>query len=347
MAALLLLVAGDAWGYCPSYTASSPSNTHECAIEAAPGTNPTIDEWNAIFARVSGGPATWGDGLPSVAPIRAGCDPFQTVPARFPCELLKAMAMAESGWQQFCVPDRPADQVGGASRTIISFDCGYGVSQVTSGMHVGEDPPWERARVASDATYNLATGTKILADKWRAVSCVGGRRPEVIEEWYAAVWAYNGLAYSNNPNNPNYDSDRGVWNPSVGGAAPYQEKVFGYMEHATRWPGTALAYPDLGDIGGTGRPGVLPEPECASPTSCQAKRGVHVTVCGDGPAPPDAGVEPLPPDARPVDPADGGVGAAFEGDVTGGCGRVNGGLGTAGAIFVPVWLWRRRRIRTR
>ena len=38
-------------------------------------------------------------------------------------------------WKQFCVPELPADQVGGPSRTIISFDCGYGIGQVTSGMH--------------------------------------------------------------------------------------------------------------------------------------------------------------------------------------------------------------------
>ena len=94
--------------------------------------------------------------------------------------------MQESGWRQFCVPDTPADQVGGASRTIISFDCGYGVGQVTSGMHKGETPAFDRARVANDATYNLATGTLILADKWRATNCVGDNQPRTVEDWYVA-----------------------------------------------------------------------------------------------------------------------------------------------------------------
>ena len=121
--------------------------------------------------------------------------------------------MQESGWRQFCVPDTPADQVGGAARTIISFDCGYGVGQVTSGMHKGETPAFDRARVAGDATYNLATGTLILADKWRATNCVGDNQPRTVEDWYVATWAYNGLAFVNNPNNPNYSATRGVCDP--------------------------------------------------------------------------------------------------------------------------------------
>jgi hypothetical protein len=323
LAALVLVAAGPAQAYCPSYTASSPNNTLRCAIEARPGTNPTVEEWNVIFARIAGGPASWGDGLPTVNGIRSGCDPYETVPARYPCELLKAIGMAESSWKQFCVPDRPADQVGGASRTIISFDCGYGVSQVTSGMHVGETPPFDREKVAGDAVYNLATGAKILADKWRAVACVGGRDPSTIEHWYTATWAYNGLSYTNNPNNPNFRSDRGVWNPNVGGAAPYQEKVFGWMEHTTRWPATQLAYPDRGDIGDGRSPGVLPEPRCASPTDCTRTRPTHVSTCGaTQPPPPDAGV----PDAAAESPGspDAAAPPGVAIDVAGGCGSGGG-----------------------
>src|SRR5699024_4716471 len=92
-------------------------------------------------------------------------------------------------------------------------------------------PDYDRYRVAADATYNLATGTKILAAKWRVARCVGDQQPEVVEDWYAAIWGYNGFAWSNSPNNAIYGSNRGVWNPDVGGARPYQEKVFGWMEH--------------------------------------------------------------------------------------------------------------------
>ena len=45
---------------------------------------------------------------------------------------------------------RHADATGRrSSRTIISFDCGYGIGQVTSGMHAGETPAFDRARVAA------------------------------------------------------------------------------------------------------------------------------------------------------------------------------------------------------
>jgi MYXO-CTERM domain-containing protein len=283
LALALLAGSGPAAAYCPCYSVESASNDHGCGVAAAPGQNPTTAEWQPIFDLVSQGPAAWGNAGPSVGDIGQGCghpEPIHSVPARFPCELLKAIAMAESGWTQFCVPDLPADEVGGAARTIISFDCGYGVGQVTSGMHTGETPGFDRDRVAGDATYNLATGTQILAGKWKATECVGDNQPAIIEDWYSATWAYNGLAYSNNPNNPNYDPGRGVWDPAVGGAAPYQEKVFGRIEHTGgKWPPTALAYPNPGDIGGSGAPGTLPEPDCASPTDCGNHRSVHPTVC--------------------------------------------------------------------
>ena len=296
-----MIAARTAFAYCPSYTASSPANTHNCAIEAAPGTNPSDTEWQPIFDLVSRGPAVWGPAGPAVPDIAQGCgapEATHDVPARFPCEILEGIAMQESGWRQFCVPESPADQVGGASRTIIAFDCGYGVGQVTSGMHVGETPAFDRARVASDPTYNLATSTQIVAAKWRATKCVGDNQPTIIEDWYSATWAYNGLAYINNPTNPNYDPNRGVWNPAIGGAAPYQEKVFGWIEHTGgRWPATQLAYPKLAEIGGTGSPNALSEPSCATPTSCATTRPVHMTACngavgGDGGTSGDAGTPP-------------------------------------------------------
>lgn len=272
--------------FCPSYTLSSSNNTGNCGVEAVAGTNPSIAQWQPIFQLVSQGPSAWGSAGPAVSNIGQGCglpNPTVQVPAKFPCELLKAIANRESGWKQFCVPTTPADQVGGASRTIIAFDCGYGVGQVTSGMHMGEAPSFDRARVASNATYNLATGTQILADKWRATACVGDNQPSIIEDWYTATWAYNGLAFSNNPNNPMYPTTRGVYRPAVGGAAPYQEKVFGSMEFppgVTYWTGVPAAYPRLSDIPATAsRPNALPEPSCATPTSCASTRRTHVSSC--------------------------------------------------------------------
>ncbi len=309
--ALILLASSPALAqFCPSYTLSSGSNTLNCGIEAVPGTNPTPAQWQTIFALVSNGPAAWGSNGPAVMNIGQGCGkpmPSQSVPARFPCELLKAIAMQESSWKQFCVPTTPSDQVGKSSRTIISFDCGYGIGQVTSGMHIGEAPAFDRSRVASDPTYNMATGTQILAAKWKATQCVGDNQPAIIEDWYTATWAYNGLAFSNNPSNPTYSSTRGIYNPAVGGTRPYQEKVFGWMEHPptpTHWNVTAVAYPNPAMVGGAGSPPALAEPACATPTNCTLTRSVHISSCFgtdagmDGGTPtPDAGIDAGTPDA--------------------------------------------------
>ena len=278
----------DAKAYCPSYTPAGTAGGQNCGIEPALGKNPTVAEWNTIFTIVSQGPAVWGTGGPTVKQIKRGCDmptPAADVPPVFPCHVLKAIAMAESGWQQFCKPDSPSSQVGNPERTIVSFDCGYGVGQVTSGMHTGESPDFDRARVASDATYNLATGTRILRDKWGYTSCVGNRLPEIVEHWYTAVWAYNGLAYSNNPNNPNLTANRKPYNPKNGGSYTYQEKVFGRMEYPTspaHWTALAPAYPDRSKMSSSsGNPGAIPEPTCEGPTSCVGMRSLHTGSCGD------------------------------------------------------------------
>ena len=281
-----LLASPAAAQFCPCYTLSSSNNNNNCGVEAVNGSNPSQAEWNDIFDLVSRGPAVWGSAGPAVGDIGQGCgkpEPIHDVPARFPCELLKAITQVESGWKQFCVPTTPGDQVGGPERTIISFDCGYGIAQVTSGMHIGENPAFDRARVAAEPTYNLAAGTLILASKWRNTQCVGDNQPRVIEDWYSATWAYNGLAYINNPNNPNYSPSRGVYNPANGGSAPYQEKVFGRIENTSGWfDATPLAYPNPGDIGGGSSPPELPEPACASPTNCSSTRSTHETACQDG-----------------------------------------------------------------
>jgi MYXO-CTERM domain-containing protein len=323
--------AGTAQAACPSYTLSSTANSYNCGVEAVNGTNPTVSEWQQIFDLIAKGPTVWGNQGPSISDIKQGCDlpsPVVDVPPLFACELLKAIAQRESAWTQFCVPTSPADQVGGPSRTIISFDCGYGVGQVTSGMHKGETPAFDQKRVAAEAVYNMASGAQIFAAKWRATKCVGDRQPTVIEHWYTATWAYNGLAYSNNPSNPTYGSSRGVWNPQVGGASPYQEKVFGNVEYPAgsppRWESVALAYPDPADVGGSGSPPALPEPKCASPTDCGNVRPTHQSNCFGGTTDPDAGASGAG-GAAPDAGAGGSAGSAGNAGST-----ASGGNGTSG-----------------
>ncbi len=306
--------------FCPSYTPSSSSTSGDnCAIEAAPGTPPTLSQWKDLFAFVSRGPSAWGSDGPTAPNLTEGCNKptaEHTISARFPCELMKAIAYQESLWQQFCVPTGPSDQAGKPAQTLISFDCGYGVGQVTSGMRLNESPSFDRSRVASETIYNMATGMRILAEKWQATHCVGDALTPTIEHWYVATWAYNGLASINNPANPTYSSTRGVWNPNVGGSRPYQEKVWGWMEYpptANHWPSLTAAYPDVSNLAtGSGAPAALDEPDCSTPTNCTTTRVQHTTQCWGTDGGPvvvtDGGFDAGPVDAGPVDAGvDGGA----------------------------------------
>jgi MYXO-CTERM domain-containing protein len=306
LGAVVVLASARAEAFCPSYTPAQTAGGQNCGIDPVPGTNPDVAAWQLIFAKVAPGAASWGTDGPTIGTMGSGCgkpNPKKQVPAHFPCHVLQAIAMQESGWRQFCVPDTPAASVGAPSRTIVSFDCGYGIGQVTSGMHVGENPSFDRQRVAADPTYNMATGTRILRDKWAATNCVGDNDPDLVEDWYTAIWAYNGLAYSNNPNNPNLTAGRGVYNPKNGGSYAYQERVLGWMENPPadgRWKSLAVAYPNRGEIGSGGSPPDLSEPSCASPTDCTKTRSTHASSCGTS-APVDAGTDAAPVDAAPVD----------------------------------------------
>jgi len=370
---------------CPSYTAGTTDGTHHCGVKAAAGVNPSTDEWKAIFSLIAQGPKKCGSRGPSVPDLISGCGADQKkVPATFPCEILKALGQKESNWKQFCAPSEPASEKGKPAQTLIARDCGYGVSQMTSGLHEGETATFDRDKVASDPVYNLATGAALLAQKWQGSRCIQNRDPGIIEHWYVALWKYNGYSYSNDPANPIFSSSRGVYDPKVGGAAPYQEKVFGIIENGSNngrlWTPIALAYPRIEEVTGRGATPV-PTMECGSPTDCSytTKRATHRTRCTftdtaavpgvttpNGAAgssgktsskPPTAqdasapGGEPKPAGETSADAAAGGAASATKGGSAsgGGCGGAALGLGVVVALAavaaVAVVVLRRRRSR--
>jgi hypothetical protein len=195
-----------------------------------------------------------------------------TQPGLIPPVLLKSIAYIESSITQ-AGTTIPFGSIGTA---LVSFDCGYGVAQVTSGMTLpeGEDGRASPAQalVATHYAYNIARGAAILASKWNdapenlpiAGTNTGGN-PLVIENWYFAVWAYNGFTgpganRSNHPMDPIY----GSWprkpyscGPSTDGkghnrsAYPYQELVFGcaanppVIDGKSLWKAQEVTLPDL------------------------------------------------------------------------------------------------------
>lgn len=151
-------------------------------------------------------------------------------PRAVPPSLLKAVGWVESGWREFRQENRP----------LVSFDFGYGIMQITSGMNdaygdpSGDLDPATQSRIASDAQYNIAYGAMILASKWNATPMVGNGDPASIEDWYYALWAYNGWGWQNNPSNPRF-TRHGT--PATDPRSfPYQERVLYFVAHPPHDP---------------------------------------------------------------------------------------------------------------
>jgi hypothetical protein len=157
-----------------------------------------------------------------------------------PPALLKAIAWIEAGWAQadYSVP------YGAVGPVLASHDCGYGLMQVTTGMqNVSGVPNVDQAMIGGHYAFNIARGARILVDKWNHMPeyrpVVGSRDPTLIEDWYFAVWAYNGFSFKNHPLNPSFNPARPSYScgPLNDGLShdrtqyPYQELVFGCMAH--------------------------------------------------------------------------------------------------------------------
>jgi len=187
-----------------------------------------------------------------------------------PPTLLKAIASIESNIAQSDY-NTPFGAVGPA---LQSFDCGYGIMQITSGMTSPLDNGWpslEQSLVATHYLFDIARGSAILVDKWNAapqarpIAWTGD--PRIVENWYFATWSYNGFTgpnaaiRSNHPASPSYEWPRtgfscGAFDDGYGheyGDFPYQELVFGCAERPKEvggvqlWDPLELTLPELED----------------------------------------------------------------------------------------------------
>jgi len=115
-----------------------------------------------------------------------------------PPTILKSILWVESGWQNASrgIP------WGGVGPTLRSFDCGYGVGQATTGMeHIADNPSAEQAKIGTSFYHSISAVTRILALKWndRYRPIAGTGNPEKLEDWYYAIWSYNGFSPINHP----------------------------------------------------------------------------------------------------------------------------------------------------
>lgn len=199
----------------------------------------------------------------------------KTEAGKIPPVLMKSIAWIESSITQGAI-ELPFGAIG---PSLVTFDCGHGVSQVTSGMTVpsgenGRGSP-QQALVATHFAYNIARGAWILADKWNSapddrpiVGTDTNGNPGVLENWYYAVWSYNGFTgpganRSNHPMDPIY----GTWprasyscDPNAEGKGlnrgnyPYQELVYGCIANPPKvdnkplWKAQEVTLPNLNDV---------------------------------------------------------------------------------------------------
>ncbi|MDO8615956.1 MAG: hypothetical protein Q7T33_09530 [Dehalococcoidia bacterium] len=186
----------------------------------------------------------------------------QTAPPYIPPVILKAIGWIESGWAQadYSVP------YGGIGGVLASHDCGYGIMQITSGMqNVSGVPSLDQAMIGGHYAFNIARGARILADKWNMAPewrpIVGNREANLIENWYYALWGYNGFAFKNHPLNADYQGARPPFSCAPDGDGfghdrsqyPYQELILGcagrppLRSGTALWPAQELHLPDLSD----------------------------------------------------------------------------------------------------
>ena len=209
-----------------------------------------------------------GDPFFALPAIERGVRAARTPGTPFiPSTLLKSIAWVESNMTQAA----RAVAFDSAGPAQISFDCGHGIMQVTTGMTtpLGADgtPSARQASIATHFAYNIARGAQILAEKWNAApdqlpvaGTDSGSDPAIVENWYFATWAYNGFtgpgsSISNHPADPQF----GAW-PRPGFSCdgkqsrsryPYQEVVWGCMAHpearngALIWTPLLATLPDL------------------------------------------------------------------------------------------------------
>ena len=187
-------------------------------------------------------------------------------PAAVPVEVLRSIGWVES---TLTMGSRSTkfESIGPA---LVSFDCGHGIMQVTSGMTVplGASglPSSNQIAVATSDTHNVARGARILAAKWNdapGLRPVAGRdtggAPTLIENWYYATWSYNGFTgpgskQSNHPLDPNLGWPRSEYRCNGTQSRtryPYQELVYGCMANPAErdgqdlWPAVQATLPDF------------------------------------------------------------------------------------------------------
>jgi len=107
-----------------------------------------------------------------------------------PSVILMGIAYTESGFRQFDLSGNPIIH----TNSDGSIDIGI--------MQINSTGRTDIERLKNDVFYNIEVGAKILDNKWKITPPIGDSDRNILENWYYAIWAYNGFSYINYPLNP-------------------------------------------------------------------------------------------------------------------------------------------------
>lgn len=158
-----IAVAGfvGAVGLFSAVTVSAQDITAKCQYEASEGTNPDFQTMNCLLTETA-------------------------LAYDVPPEIVKAIAEVESGdWKHF---DENGD-------VIITDDNGIGVMQITNQAGYDQD------RLKNDVAYNIQAGVEILNNMFKRsdLPTINRGERDILENWYFAIMAYNGIKPVNSP----------------------------------------------------------------------------------------------------------------------------------------------------
>lgn len=181
----------------------------------------------------------------ALPPLETGSARIEDPEAGIPPQIIHAIGWIESKINQTHI-DVPYGNLG---PTLLSFDCGYGIMQITSTIdNDGGLPSRYEALVGAHFAYNIAAGARLLVEKWNEdelFPVIGQSDPAYVESWYYALWAYNGWAISNHPRGPDVDPFRPqpYACDDARNGYPYQELVLGCIINPPEVDGTRLWEP--------------------------------------------------------------------------------------------------------
>lgn len=237
--ALALLVTNlVVWAAWAALRVGGGQTAAACALDnGLRGYQPPATEMSQTFARAGFNQLFPGDSNFALPALDSGSRTSQkSVPGYIPPVLLESIAVVESKWHQAYTDP------GTVGPLTVAFDCGYGVMQVTSGMISPEGqsgtPSTYQLLAGLHYAYNVAAGAALLAGKWNLMPSylpvIGTGDPHVAEDWYFAVWAYNGFVMRNHPDSPDlpyprppYDCRSNYYVPGTQRLYPYSELVWG------------------------------------------------------------------------------------------------------------------------